>query len=341
MTAPRAAGAAPHRFRLGYLLERRAALHPGRTALLSGERAWTYGELQEWITRTAGHLRGHGVGPGDVVAFTPDGFLEAVRRHRVTLTFAVPTMLDLLVRHPSFPGADLSSLRWILSGGAAAPAATLAAFHERGIPVLASYGMTETAAGVTYRDPREEPGDPGEAGLAAPLAEIRVVDAAGRPVPPGTAGEIVVRTPSLMTGYHGRPEATAAAFDADGWFHGGDRGRLDGHGRLVVVGRIKDTIVTGGENVDPVEVEAELRRLPYVADVAVIGTPDDTWGEIVTALVVPAEGGAPPTLDGIREFLSATLTRYKIPRRLELRSELPRTSTGKLQRHRLRETHHG
>lgn len=269
-------------------------------------------------------------------SFTPDRFLETVRRHRVTLTFAVPAMLGLVARHPGFAGADLSSLRWILSGGASAPTAISAAFHERGIPVLSSYGLTETGAGVTYRDPADGVGATGEAGRPAPYAEIRVVDAANRPLPPGCPGEVVVRSPSLMSGYHNLPHETAAAFDSGGWFHGGDRGYLDDRGRLVLVGRIKDTIVTGGENVDPAEVEEALRAHPGVADVAVLGTPDPVWGEIVTAVVVP-EAGTRPTLENIRDFLAPVLSRHKIPRRLKLRDRLPRTATGKLQRARLRE----
>jgi fatty-acyl-CoA synthase len=268
-------------------------------------------------------------------SFSVDGFLTTVREHRVTVTFAVPAMLALIARHPDFPAADLSSLRWILSGGAAAPASVTEAFHRRGIPVLSSYGLTETAAGVTYRDPRDDVGRSGEAGLAAPLAEVRIVDPKNRPVPRGTAGEIVVRGPSLTTGYLGLPQETAAARDAEGWFHGGDRGYLDPEGRLVVVGRIKDTIVTGGENVDPTEVEEALEACPSVSEVAVVGTPDPVWGEVVTAIVVPAEG-AHCSLEDIQKFLSPSLTRHKIPRRLELREHLPRTATGKLQRNLLR-----
>ncbi|MFE9644410.1 class I adenylate-forming enzyme family protein [Streptomyces sp. NPDC006365] len=268
-------------------------------------------------------------------AFTVDGFLKTVRQHRVTVTFAVPAMLALIGRHPDFAAADLSSLRWILSGGAAAPASVAEVFHRRGIPVLSSYGLTETAAGVTYRDPRDGPGCSGEAGLAAPLTELRIVDPENRPVPRGATGEIVVRGPSVTSGYLGLPEETAASRDAEGWFHGGDRGYLDPEGRLVVAGRIKDTIITGGENVDPTEVEDALEACPSVYEVAVVGTPDPVWGEVVTAIVVPAEG-ADCSLEDIQTFLSASLTRHKIPRRLELRDHLPRTATGKLQRKLLR-----
>jgi fatty-acyl-CoA synthase len=208
-------------------------------------------------------------------------------------------------------------------------------FHRRGIPVLSSYGLTETAAGITYRDPRDGAGRSGEAGIAAPLNEIRIVDPENRPVSHGTTGEVVVCGPSVTSGYLGLPEETAASRDAGGWFHGGDRGYLDPEGRLVVVGRIKDTIITGGENVDPIEVEEALEACPSVYEVAVVGTLDPVGGEVVTAIVVPADG-ADCSLEDIQTFLSASLTRHKIPRRLELRDHLPRTATGKLQRNLLR-----
>jgi fatty-acyl-CoA synthase len=268
-------------------------------------------------------------------AFSVDGFLTTVRQHRVTVTFAVPAMLALLAQHPHFATADLSSLRWILSGGAAAPAPVAEIFQHRGIPVLSSYGLTETAAGVTYRDLRDNVSCSGEAGTAAPLSDVRIVDPDNRPVPRGITGEIVVRGPSVTSGYLGLPEETKSSFDAEGWFHGGDRGYIDTRGRLVVVGRIKDTIVTGGENVDPAEVEAALATCPFVKEAAIVGTPDPVWGEVVTAVVVPADG-QDCSLEDIQKYLSSSLTRHKIPRRLEVRGRLPRTATGKLLRHRLR-----
>lgn len=261
--------------------------------------------------------------------FDPDLFTGLVRDHRVTCAFAVPAMAALLARHPRFTSGDLDTLRWILSGGAPARTATRAQFHERGIGVADSYGLTETCAGVTY-----SPLDTAAAvaGRAVPHVELLVVDGAGAPAPSGVAGEIWVRGPSVASHYW-TATGLRPATDAEGWFHSGDRGRVDAEGRLEVVGRVKDTIITGGENVDPAEVENALADLPGVVEVAVSGTPDEVWGEVVTAFLVSDSGE--PTLDDVRTHLDGRLARHKWPRRLRVVPALPRGATGKLQRQRL------
>ncbi|MEU0414557.1 AMP-binding protein [Streptomyces griseorubiginosus] len=261
--------------------------------------------------------------------FDPDLFIDLVRDHQVTCAFAVPAMSALLARHPRFADGDLDSLRWILSGGSPAQTATREQFRARGIGVVNSYGLTETAAGVTYSAP-DEPA--ASTGSPVPHVELVVVDATGSPAPASTSGEIWVRGPSVAAEYW-TARGPVPVTDAEGWFHSGDRGRLDTEGRLEVVGRVKDTIITGGENVDPAEVENALADLPGVVEVAVSGTPDPIWGEVVTAFLVSDAGE--PSLDDVRTHLDGRLARHKWPRRLRVVPALPRGATGKLQRQRL------
>ncbi|MFE9645017.1 class I adenylate-forming enzyme family protein [Streptomyces sp. NPDC006365] len=264
--------------------------------------------------------------------FDPDLFFDLVRDHRVTCAFAVPAMAALLARHPRFTSGDLDTLRWILSGGAPAQTAIRAQLNERGVGVADSYGLTETSAGVTYSAPDANAEPATVAGRPVPHVELLVVDEAGSTAPAGAVGEIWVRGPSVASSYW-TASGPRPATDADGWFHTGDRGRTDAEGRIEVVGRVKDTIITGGENVDPAEVENALIDLPGVVEVAVSGTPDPVWGEIVTAFLVADSGE--PSLDDIRAHLDGRLARHKWPRRLRVVPALPRGATGKLQRQRL------
>ncbi|MGW1272359.1 class I adenylate-forming enzyme family protein [Streptomyces sp. NPDC002491] len=261
--------------------------------------------------------------------FEPGLFIDLVRDHRVTCAFAVPAMSALLARHPRFRGGDLDTLRWILSGGSPAQTATREQFRARGIGVVDSYGLTETAAGVTY----SAPDDPaGSTGSPVPGAEVTIVDEAGSPAPVGAPGEIWVRGPSVAAAYR-TAAGPVPVTDDEGWFHTGDRGRFDAYGRLEVVGRLKDIVITGGENVDPAEVENALADFPGVVEVAVSGAPDPVWGELVTAFLVTDSGT--PTLDDLRAHLDGRLARHKWPRRLCVVPALPRGATGKLQRARL------
>ncbi|MEW2398267.1 AMP-binding protein [Streptomyces sp. NPDC046862] len=261
--------------------------------------------------------------------FDPDLFFDLVRDHRVTCAFAVPAMSALLARHPRFDGGDVDTLRWILSGGSPAQTGTRELFRARGIGVVNSYGLTETSAGVTYSAP-DAPA--ASTGSPVPQVELTVVDAAASLAPAGTPGEVWVRGPSVAAAYW-TAAGPVPVTDAEGWFHSGDRGRLDAEGRLEVVGRVKDTIITGGENIDPAEVENALADLPGVVEIAVSGTPDPVWGEIVTAFLVCEDGE--PSLDDVRAHLDGRLTRHKWPRRLRVVAALPRGATGKLQRQRL------
>jgi fatty-acyl-CoA synthase len=190
---------------------------------------------------------------------------------------------------------------------------------------------------VSFLSPEWSLAKLGSAGKASLFGEIRIVDEADQQITaPRINGEVCYKGPNLMKGYWRRPEATAAAIDPAGWFHTGDVGYLDEDGFLFIADRVKDMIITGGENVYPAEVESVLYDHPGVADVAVIGLPDDRWGEAVVAVVVVNEGSE-LTLEGLRDFAGEGLARYKLPTRLEAVDVLPRNPAGKVLKFELRE----
>ncbi len=274
--------------------------------------------------------------------FDEAGVLQAIEQERVTDTFLVPTMLKRLIEHPRFAGFDLSSLRTVLYGAAAIDETLLAAAMQAlpGVKFQQLYGMTEAAPVVCALPPSMHAPGPEQgrrlraAGFPTAAAEIRIVDAAGREAPPGTTGEITVRGPTVMQGYWERPEETAAAL-VDGWLHTGDAGQFDEEGLLHVVDRIKDMIVSGGENVFSAEVENVLAQHAAVQCCAVIGIPDPDWGEKVHAVVVVRPGHA-VTAQALIAHCRERIAGYKCPRSVEFRSELPLSAAGKLQKFQLR-----
>lgn len=269
-----------------------------------------------------------------VDAFDPDSTFDLVERHRISFMFGVPTMFDQLARHPRWADADLSSLRILTCGGSPVPTPLIAAYQERGLTFLQGYGMTETAPGALFLDAEHAVSKAGSAGVPHFFSDVRVVRPDLTPAEAGETGEIVVRGPHVMSGYWGLPEETAASF-ADGWFRSGDAARTDEDGYVFVVDRIKDMIISGGENIYPAEIEDLLLAHPDIVECAVIGVPDDKWGEVPRAVVVPREGAA---LDpaGILAALSGRLAKYKIPKSVVLADELPRTASGKLLKSRVR-----
>jgi fatty-acyl-CoA synthase len=263
--------------------------------------------------------------------FDPDLFIDAVHECGVTIAFAVAVMLARLVRSPRWTGITGSTLRWLLVGGGPPVESLNRPFLQAGITLVNSYGMTEASAGVTYAGPEDVVESPLSAGRPARHIELRIAETDGRAAGTGVAGEIWLRGPSVAREYLLLDGARIPAVDSAGWLHTGDRGLLDGAGRLFVHGRIDDTIVTGGENVDPAEVEDVLTAMAGVRDVAVVGLPHPEWGELVAAVIVP-DAGSTASLDAIRGYLEPRLARHKIPRRLVLADDLPRTATGKLRR---------
>jgi malonyl-CoA/methylmalonyl-CoA synthetase len=290
------------------------------------------------------HMHGLGVGLHGTLAagasavlvprFTVDAMLDAAAEHRATLFFGVPTMYTRLVDSPR--AGELRRLRLCVSGSAPLPAD----LHERfeaasGQRVLERYGMTETVMLVS--NPYDGERRPGTVGFPLPGVELRLSP---------ERGEVLVRGPNVFAGYRNRPEATAEAFDGDGWFRTGDLGAFDADGYLRLVGRAKELIISGGYNVYPREVEDVLRLHPAVADAAVVGAPDAEWGEVVTAWVELRNGsrgdvGAPVTASATAEvtageliaFVGEHLAAYKRPRHVHFVGDLPRNALGKVQKH--------
>ncbi|MGW3173401.1 o-succinylbenzoate--CoA ligase [Streptomyces sp. NPDC001153] len=269
-----------------------------------------------------------------VEAFDPETTLDLVERHRITFMFGVPTMFDQVARHPRWPDADLSSLRILTCGGSPVPTTLIATYQQRGLTFLQGYGMTEAAPGTLFLDAEHAVEKAGSAGVPHFFSDVRVVRPDLTPVDVGETGEVVVRGPHVMAGYWGLPEETEAAF-ADGWFRSGDAARVDEDGYVHIVDRIKDMIISGGENIYPAEIEDILLAHPGIAECAVIGVPDDKWGEVPRAVVVPAPG-AELDPDEVLASLTGKLAKYKIPKSVVVTDELPRTASGKLLKSRVR-----
>jgi acyl-CoA synthetase (AMP-forming)/AMP-acid ligase II len=310
--------------------------------------AWDDDEVV-MVAMPCAHIGGTGLGfmalAGGVCGcvlpeFTPDAVFDAIAREGVTRFFAVPAALQMLVNHPRCAGTDFSRLKYIFYGAAPIPLALLRQCVQAfGCRFAQAYGMTETTGTVVMLPPEDH--DPNgsprmrAAGKPLPGVELKVVDADGRAVPTGEVGEIVTRSSNNMLGYWRLPEATARTKTADGWVHTGDAGYLDADGYVYIHDRVKDMIISGGENVYPAEVESAIYGHPDVADVAVIGVPDDTWGEAVKAVCVPRPG---KTIDpaSVIAWARERIAGFKVPKSVDVVPELPRNPTGKILRRVLR-----
>jgi fatty-acyl-CoA synthase len=251
--------------------------------------------------------------------------------------FGVPAMFLFMSQAPGFDQADLTSVRTLVCGGAPVPEPLIKLFNGRGVPINQGYGLTETAPMVTFLSPEWSLAKLGSAGKAPLFGQVRIVDMENRPITtPDVDGEVCTRGPNVMKGYWRRPDATASAIDAEGWFHTGDVGHVDPDGFLYIADRVKDMVISGGENVYPAEVESVLFDHPDVADVAVIGLPDERWGEAVVA-VVATRADVTVTLEDLRGFAAERLARYKLPTRIEVVEVLPRNPAGKVLKFELRE----
>jgi fatty-acyl-CoA synthase len=286
------------------------------------------GALNSFLTRTL--VRG-----GTAVvrrSFEPQAFLDDIVAARVNSFFAVPAMLEALARIPGVFQADLSSVRSIVVAGAPVPPSLIRRYAKHGVLLQQAWGLTETAPFATHLPVERVLDKVGSAGIPMPYTEVRVVDPVTQlPVGAEEQGEVVVRGPNVTSGYWENPEANAAAFDGEGWFHSGDIGYFDRDGYLFIVDRLKDMIISGGENIYPAEVERALADLPGLTDVAVVGLPDEKWGETVVAVVsVSSTDEVPVTLDDVRAHAGAKLARYKLPRELRVVPTVPRNASGKL-----------
>jgi acyl-CoA synthetase (AMP-forming)/AMP-acid ligase II len=273
--------------------------------------------------------------------FDPLKVLDYIENDRVSKMFMVPAAMQIVVRQPRARQVDYSRLKYILYGASPIPLDLLRECIEVfGCGFCQQYGMTETTGTIIYLPPEDH--DPAgnarmrAAGLPLPGVEIRILDDEGNILPANTVGEVATRSYANMSGYWKLDEATAATISADGWLRTGDAGYLDDDGYLYIHDRVKDMIITGGENVYPAEVESAVYGHPDVAEVAVIGVPDDKWGEAVKAVVVP-KPGATIDADDIIAFARSRIAAFKAPKSVDVIAALPRNASGKILRRELRE----
>ena len=266
-------------------------------------------------------------------SFDPGEYLRLVEEHRATILFLVPTMYQMLGSHPDFAAADLSSVRWAISGGAPCPAPVREAFADRGIGFRQGYGLTEAGVNCFAIEPGDAAARPESVGKPMLHARAAIRDPLGNEVAPGEVGELTLAGPHLFAGYLDRPDATAEVL-RDGWLWTGDLARRDEQGFYHLVGRRKEMFISGGENVFPTEIENVIYGHPAVAECCVVGVPDERWGEVGVAAIVAAR----PVDDesdlaaGLREFVTERLARYKVPKSFIFLSELPKSGAGKVLR---------
>lgn len=267
--------------------------------------------------------------------FDPERALRLIPEHGVTMLSGVPTTYQLLADHDLWSTTDLSTLTKLTCGGSPVPTRIMNAYEERGLSFSQGYGMTEASPGATSLSPAMSRAKQGSVGLGHFFTDVRIVDANGAVAARGTVGEIEILGPNVFAGYHGLPEATAAAFSDDGWLRSGDMGYLDADGYLFISDRLKDMIISGGENIYPAEAENLINDIDGVTGVAVIGVPDVRWGEVPWAILTVREG-ATVTLDDVRSHLSGKIAKYKIPKNVIVVEALPRTASGKIRKAELR-----
>jgi fatty-acyl-CoA synthase len=301
------------------------------------------------VAMPCAHIGGTGLGimalaaglPGHVLAeFTPDGFFDAVEQHGVTRLFIVPAALGILLNHPRCSSVDFARLKYILYGAAPIPLELLRQCIDMfKCEFIQAYGMTETTGTIVMLPPEDH--DPAgnermrSAGKALPGVELKIVDEAGNAMPLGEVGEVITRSSNNMVGYWNLPEATQKAMDGDGWVRTGDAGYMDADGYLYIHDRVKDMIISGGENVYPAEVESAIYGHPDVLEVAVIGVPDPKWGEAVKAVCVPKAGHSIDP-ESVIAYARERIAGFKAPKSIDIIDALPRNASGKILRKDLR-----
>jgi len=268
--------------------------------------------------------------------FDCDEVWTSITRQKCTVVLGVPTIYKMLLDSPKFHEADLRCVRWFISGGAPLPVDLIEVYGKRGVILKQGYGLTEVGVNCFSMSSGEAVRKRGSIGKPMMFTQARLQDPEGNEVSNGQVGELCLRGPHVCKGYWNNPSATAAALDSDGWFHTGDLASCDAEGFFYIVGRSKDMFISGGVNVYPAEIEAELLRCPGVGDAAVIGVAHAKWGEVGVAFVVPA-GSVIPSADEITNLLAEKLAKYKLPRDFVFVDALPRTPYGKVLKTELKE----
>ena len=266
--------------------------------------------------------------------FDAVGVLKLIQENRATNMFGIPVMFLLMSQVPEFQTTDFSSVEYFIAGGSPCPRPLIKTYMEKGVNFNQGYGMTETATAITALRTSDALRKLGSCGKPVFHTDIRIVDPDDNDLPQGQMGEVIVKGPNVIREYWRQPEETARAI-VDGWLHTGDMGYLDEEGYLYLVDRRKDMYISGGENVYPAEVEDVIMSFPGVADVGVIGIPDERWGEVGMAAVVK-EPNADVTEEKIIEQCRGKLAKYKIPKKVAFVDQLPRTLTGKILKKELR-----
>lgn len=267
--------------------------------------------------------------------FDPEDSLRMLERESATVVFMVPVMFQMMSETELFPKTDLSSIRFLISGGAPAPEPLKETYRDRGIVFKEGYGLTEVGNNCFSQTPAESRQKEGSVGKPVIHENAMIADEDGNEVESGRIGELLLSGPHVFSGYWNKPEETEEAFTED-WFHTGDLARMDEEGYFYIEGRKKDMIISGGENIYLAEVERALKEHPKVADAALIGVPDEKWGEVGHAIVVAAEEVEVREKE-LNEHCKNQLASYKVPKSFEFAKSLPRNSYGKLQRDKVEE----
>ncbi|MGE8203160.1 o-succinylbenzoate--CoA ligase [Heyndrickxia sp. NPDC080065] len=265
--------------------------------------------------------------------FEPEKALSMIEEHQVSVVMGVPTIHQALLNCPSFQTTNLRSVRWFYNGGAPCRYEIIKAFYDHGLQFGQGFGMTETSPSLFMLSKEDANRKRGSIGKPVLFSEYKLVDSQGNLVQDGEVGELIVRGPNIMKEYWKRPEATNEAIK-DGWLFTGDLAKVDDEGFLYIVGRRKEMIISGGENIYPLEVEQVISQLIDVNEVAVIGVPDSKWGEVPTAFVVKNKGSM-ITHEDVMNHCIRMLAKYKIPKKVIFLDELPKNATGKIQKNQL------
>jgi fatty-acyl-CoA synthase len=267
-------------------------------------------------------------------SFDPEAVLRTCEDELLTILWGVPTMLRMMAAHEAFDAVTLDSVRYAVVGGEAMPEPLIRTWQAKGVPIRQGFGMTEVGVNCFSLPARDALRKIGSIGFPNFYVDAQVVDEDGQDVPPDTTGELLLRGPVVTPGYWNDPDATAEAIDDDGWFHTGDLVTVDEEGYYYVVGRKHDLFISGGENVSPAEIESVLYEHPAVEAAAVIGVPDDEWGEVGAAFVVPDDA---LSADAVQAHCREHLAGYKVPKHVRLLDELPLGDSGKVDKAVLRE----